>query len=85
SKFISKIKGLLQQVDNDPHYTKFIYVLAGFPQGCKQEVILHYGVLNKLTEQLLVDWLGNEIRQSRIEGYRLTVLDEVLSTQEGFF
>ncbi|MBJ8115837.1 MULTISPECIES: hypothetical protein [Bacillus] len=85
SKFISKIKGLLQQVDNDPNYTKFIYVLAGFPQGCKQEVILHYGVLNKLTEQLLVDWLGNEIRQSRIEGYRLTVLDEVLSTQEGFF
>ncbi|WP_142316497.1 hypothetical protein, partial [Bacillus thuringiensis] len=38
-----------------------------------------------MTEQLLVDWLGNEIRQSRIEGYRLTVLDEVLSTQEGFF
>ncbi|NKW96660.1 hypothetical protein [Bacillus toyonensis] len=85
SKFITKIKGLLQKVENDTDYKQFLYILAAFPQGCKQDVISHYGVFNEKTEQLLTDWLGKEIRQSRIEGYRLAVLDEVQSAPEGFF
>ncbi|WLR46562.1 hypothetical protein LC065_13395 [Halobacillus litoralis] len=85
SKYIPKVKNLLQKVENDPDYKQFIYVLAGFPQGCKHEVLSYYDLFNNKTEKLLAEWLGNEIRQSRIEGYRLTMLDEVQSAPEGFF
>lgn len=85
SKFISKVKSLLQKVENDSDYKQFIYVLAGFPLGCKPEILQYYGMMTIKTEQLLTEWLGKEIRQSRIEGYRLTALDEVQSAPEGFF
>ncbi|MGG4169242.1 hypothetical protein ABEW00_17505 [Rossellomorea vietnamensis] len=85
SKFVLKVKSLLQKVENDPGYKQFIYILAGFPQGCKPEILEHYGVVTLKTEQLLTEWLGNEIRQSRIEGYRLSALDEVQAAPEGFF
>lgn len=84
SNFISIVQSLIEKVEKDKDYVKLIYALAAFPQGCKPEVLSHYGLLNNRSETLLKEWIGLEIRQSLIEGYKLVALDQIQTAPQSF-
>lgn len=85
SNYITKVSSLLKKVGGQDVYFPFIYVLAGLPQGCKQEVLDYYEVMNAESESLLKEWLGVEIFKSTISGYRLAVLSETAINPESFY
>lgn len=84
SHFIATVQSLIEKVGRDEDYVKLIYALAAFPQGCKPEVLSDYQLLNEKAESLLKEWIGVEIRQSLIEGYKLVALDQVQTAPQSF-
>ncbi|WP_428912081.1 hypothetical protein [Niallia sp. Krafla_26] len=84
SNFISIVQSLIEKVGKDEAYVKLIYALAAFPQGCKPEVLSHYELLNPKSETLLKEWIGVEIRQSLIEGYKLVAMDQIQTAPQSF-
>jgi hypothetical protein len=84
SHFVTIVTSLVEKVERDSAFKKVIYALAAFPQGCKPEVLSYYQLINNKTQSLLTEWIGNEIRQSMIEGYRLVALDQVQVGQQSF-
>jgi hypothetical protein len=84
SHFVATVQSLVEKVERDSDFSKVIYTLAAFPQGCKPEVLSYYQLINNKTQTLLNEWVGNEIRQSMIEGYRLVALDQVQAGPQSF-
>ncbi|UED79600.1 hypothetical protein FH508_0019700 [Lysinibacillus sp. CD3-6] len=85
SKYVAKIKEVLKNADNRPEVVPFIYTVAGLPQGCKPEVLTYYNVLNEESNQLLKEWLGKEITQSKLVGYKLVILNETTTALDSFY